>query len=409
LTDSSARTFAIVGNGIAGTSAAEIIRKNDPNARIVLIAAEPYPLYNRIALPPFLKRKVAQQKVMIRDLAWHDRMNVELRLNTRVTQVDAERKILATDAGAELRYDALLIATGSRAICHPACVDGQMPAGMYSFQTLDDAIAIDKHLETAASAVAVGGSYISYELCEAFNQRGVKTSWLMRGPWFLRRVLEGAGGELVSEIARHHGVTMLHGQEVASIETAGGAVTALVTDRNERVDADLVGVGVGVQRNVEFLAGSGIETRRGVVTDEKLRTNAPGVYAAGDVAEFFDPYIKMHNLMGTWDNGVSQGRLAGRNMLGADEPFDEVPTYATTLFDNRIVAFGATPESDPEVEDVWTIDTAEQTYRRLFFLGDRLVGGVIIKDKRGRAKLIELIHSRTSIPKEDRRQLLELQ
>jgi NAD(P)H-nitrite reductase large subunit len=400
------RTYVVIGNGIAGTGCAETLRKADPSARITIVAAEPYPLYNRIALPPYLKRKVAEKKVIIRDLAWHERMNIELLRETVVASVHPDEHAVTLQDSRVLPYDALLIATGSRANAHPCgCC-----RGVYNFQTLDDARGIDARLEQARAAVAVGGSYISYELCEAFSQRGMATTWLMRGPWFLRRVLEEEGGALVDRIAVEHGVTVVHGEEVDGFETSpDGELTAVVTDRGRRIEAELAGVGVGVRRNVEFLAGSGVETRTGVVTDEKLRTSAPDVYAAGDCAEFFDPYWGTHNVMGTWDNAVDQGRLAARNMMGGDESFDEVPAYATTLFDSRIVSFGANLEVDPDLESHYRIDQVERTYRRLFFRGEKLVGGVIIGDKKGRQKLVEMIRERVDIPREERRALLELQ
>lgn len=400
------RRFVIVGNGIAGTGCAEALRKSDPDAAVTIAAAEAYPLYNRIALPPFLKRKIPEQKVVIKDLAWHQRMNIDLLLGSAVTSVHPSAKVVVLEGGRELPYDALLIATGSHPNPHPAGSAG----GVYHFQTLDDAREIDARIERAASAVAVGGSYIAYELCEAFNQRGLRTTWLMRGPWFLRRALDEAGGELVDWIARGHGVTMVYGEEVRSLNTDGnGDLRSLVTERGRTIDADLAGIGVGVARNVGFLAGSGIETRVGVVTDDRLRTSAPGVYAAGDCAEFYDRYLGMHGVMGTWDNAVDQGRLAARNMLGADEPFDEVPSYATTLFDSRIVSFGVTPETGHDLESVRRVDHESRTYRRLFFRGEHLVGGVIIGDKRGRQKLVEAIRSRTPVARDDRRQLLTLE
>lgn len=405
MSDARPRQFVIIGNGIAGTSAAEVIRKADISAEITIIAGEPYPLYNRIALPPFLKRKVTAQKVMIRDMAWHERMAIILRLSTWATSVHPEEKCVQLSTGESIPYDALLIATGSRANPCPA---GHFN-GVYNFQTLDDAKAIEEHVSRAQSAVAFGGSYISYELCEAFRMRGLETTWLMRGPYFLRRALEPEGGAMVDAIAESHGVQMIHGEEVASFESNNGDVTGVITTTGRRIAADIVGIGLGVQRNVEFLAGSRIEIGKGVRTNEKLETNVPGVYSAGDCAEFFDTYLQMHNLMGTWDNGVSQGRLAGRNMLGGDEALDEVPTYATTLFHNRIVAFGATPESVSDVEDVWAIDRAEETYRRLFFRGYHLVGGVLIGDKRGRPKFMQMIRERTRIPPDDRTELLALQ
>ena len=139
-----------------------------------------------------------------------------------------------------------------------------------------------------------------------------------------------------------------------------------------------------------------------------LTTANPDVFAAGDAAEYYDPYVGHHSVMGTWDNATNHGKIVGQNMLGAHLPFNEVPTYSTTLFHNRIMAFGATTESDPELEPEMAIDEEAQNYRRLFFKGDVLLGGVIIGARKGFPKLIDLIQTKTPIRREDRAGLVAL-
>jgi NAD(P)H-nitrite reductase large subunit len=404
LTDSVSRRFVIIGNGIAGTTAAEQIRKGDPSAQITLVTNEPYPLYNRIALPPFLKQKVTQQKVMIRSLAWHEERAIQLlREETAVRVCVAEREVHLA-SGKVLPYDVLLIATGGRANPLPGAAKLR---NIFNFQTLDDALAISAQIERSRHAVVVGGSYISYELTEAFRARGLHTTWVMRGPWFLRRVLDAEGGALVDRIAAHHGVEVIHGAEVAEVRGKDGEVREVVTTNGRVLPCELLGVGVGITRNVEFLEGTGIAiTGGGVMTDEFLRTSVPNIFAAGDVAAYFDRYVGGHITMGTWDNATNHGKVVGQNMLGAYIPYDDVPTYSTTLFHNRIMAFGATPESNPEVESVVWLDEASESYRRLFFHGERLVGGVIIGQRKGFPKLLDMIKQRTPVHPSERAKVL---
>lgn len=401
----SGRRFVIVGNGIAGTTAADQIRKADANASIILLTDEPHSLYNRIALPPFLKKKVPQQKVTIKNVAWHEERGIDLRRETRVIRVDAVSQDVYLADGGVLPYDVLLIATGGRANPHPVAHGLE---NIYNFQTLDDAIAISEQIDRSQNAVVVGGSYISYELTEAFRARGLQTTWLMRGPRFLRRVLDPEGGALVDRIAESHGVQMLHGVEIAEVRGANGKLTEVVGTDGRVLPADLLGVGVGITRNVDFLDGSGIVTKQGVITDAYLRSNLPNVFAAGDAAEYYDPYVDRHIVMGTWDNATNHGKIVAQNMLGNPTPFNEVPTYSTTLFDNRIMAFGATPESNDGLEAVTLLDNEGQNYRRLFFGGEHLLGGVIIGQRKGFPKYLELIQNRTPVAKEDREKLLTI-
>ncbi len=399
-----ASSYLIVGNGIAGTVAAQRIREAEPDADVIIFANEPYPIYNRIALPPFLKRKIKKRKMTIHDFEWHSDRCIDLKLNCTVTRIDPKNHRIETDEGREYVYDKLLVATGGRP--HPLDVPGMPTGAVFNFQTMDDTLGLDARIEESKTAAVIGGSYIAYELAEAFNARGLKVSWVMRGPWFLRRLLEQEGGQLVDRIADDHGVEIVHGDTIGGVESGNGTISGIVTNGGLRRPADILGVGLGVKLNTECLDGSGVETRSGIVTDEYLRTNVPDIIAAGDVAEFFDLVLEAHNTMGTWDNATNHGKVAAANMLGELTAYESVPTYSTTLFHSRIAAFGATPESDPTLESVFAIDKTNATYRRLFFRGNHLVGGVIIGKARGRARLIRMIKDREEISPSERESLL---
>src|SRR5438105_1213703 len=161
--------FVIVGNGVAGTTAAEHIRKNQPEADVTLLAGEPYPLYNRVALPIFLKGRVQEKNVMMRTEEAHVQRGVKLRLGTWVDSLCAGEQTVTTTTGEEIPYDRLLIATGGTP--RPLGVPGEDLHGVYQFQTLDDTKALIARCEESRSAVALGGSYIGYELAEAFSHR----------------------------------------------------------------------------------------------------------------------------------------------------------------------------------------------------------------------------------------------
>ena len=400
------RRYVIIGNGIAGTGCAETLRKLDPACQITLLAEEPYPLYNRVSLPPFLKLQAPESKVLMRTRERHEQNRIDLRLETRVTHVCVAERTVVTHNGKEWPYDALLVATGGRPNQLP--VPGGDLHGVYNFQTLDDSKAINQRILEARTAVTTGGSYIAYELTEAFRARGLHTTWVMRGPRFLRRILDAEGGRIVDAIAADHGVRVIHGEEIAEVYGKDGVITHVETTGGRVLEADMLGVGLGLTLNTEFLAGTGVELRGGVVTDEKLRTNVPGIYAAGDVAIFYDTFIDGHSQMGTWDNSSSQGRLVARNMAGADETYVEVPTYTTTMFHSKLRVVGITSEVSPEVEDLVKSDYDARTYTRVFFLHDRLVGAVAIGELRNRKELLTLIKTKERLATlAERRALLE--
>jgi NAD(P)H-nitrite reductase large subunit len=400
------RRYVIVGNGVAGTTAAETLRKNDASCRVTLLTDEPYPLYNRVALPPYIKGRTAREKVFLRTVEQHRERGIDLRLETRVTAIDARERTVATQAGEQLPYDALLVATGGRPR-HLQVEGAEGLGGIYNFQYFDDAQAIVERMRTARRGVVVGGSYIAYELAEAFRANGLDTTWLIRGPYFLRRVLDPDGGALVDQIARDHGVQMVYGEEVARVERANGTIGGVVTTGGRQVEAEMLGAGLGMTMNLELLAGTGVETRSGIVTDEYLETSVPGIFAAGDVAEFFDLTIGRHNQMGTWGNAAGHGRVVALNMAGQRAVYEDIPMYSSSLFDSYIRVIGLTPENYPYLEALERLDREARSYQRLFFLDGRLVGAALIGEMRYRTKIFAAIRSREQIPCAEREQLLD--
>jgi NAD(P)H-nitrite reductase large subunit len=394
----------IIGNGIAGTTAAETLRKGDPDSNVVLITDEPYTLYNRVALPPFLKLQVPETKVFIRNLEWHEKNRIDLRLCTRVDRVDARERVVTTRDGQRFPYDRLLVASGGRPN-HLQVPGADSVPHVYNFQYLDDAKHISDRIRESKAAVVTGGSFIAYELAEAFRSRGLETFWLIRGPRFLRYILDEDGGKLVDIIATEHGVHMMYGEVIAEIQADNGS-SSVVTGTGKRLPAELVGVGLGLTMNMEFLEGTGVKTNKGVLTDEYLQTNVPEIFSAGDCAEFYDPFTQACYTMGTWASATRHGRLAATNMAGGHQPYEDVPYYTSGLFDSRISAVGLTPDIIPDLEAIHSIDWEKRNYRRLFFREGRLVGAILIGDLKPKAPYTEIIRSRKVFAESEREALL---
>lgn len=396
------KRYVIIGNGAAGTTAAETIKKSQPDAEVALITDEPYPLYNRVALPRFLKLLVPENKVIMRSSQQHEAAGIRYLAGTRVTGVDTQGRTVTTDRAGELGWDVLLVATGGRP--NPLPVPGGDAPNIHNFQYLDETKAISAGIEHARSAVSVGGSFISYELTEGFRHRGLDTTWLIRGPRWLRRELDDEGGALVDAIARSHGVHCVYGDEVERVVVKDGLAVGVVTRGGRTIEADIIGVGLGLTMNTDVLAGTPVACNKGVLTDQFLRTNVPGVFAAGDIAEFYDAVLGENHMMGTWDNALAHGRIAAANMMGGEEPYVDVPTYQSGLFDTIISVLGATP-GGPEIATEVRCDMQARRYRKLFFKERRLVGAVLIGSIKGKKRLMELIRQGEAV--EDRSPLLE--
>ena len=374
----------------------------DADASIVIIAAERHPLYNRVALPRYLRGQVRREKVFMRTVEDYANKNLEIHFETWVTEVDVQAKVVRTNRDQSFPYDALLIATGGRPKPPPWPGSDEV-SQVLGFQTIDDTDTIIAKADGAEHVLVMGGSFIGYELAEGVSfRKTAKVTWIMRGPWFLRYVLDEEGGRLCRELGEAQGVEFITTDEVQKFSRTNGHFLA-ETVSGKRVEFDVLTYGVGLDYYTEPTRQTVIELNKGIVTDAKLRTNAPDVYAAGDVAVFYDLMVERHNQMGTWDNAEAHGKVAARNMAGADEDFFDVPTYTTTMFGSTLAVAGVTPDVQPDLQSVRTYSFEEKFYRKLFFKDDRLVGAIMIGPPKGRKKLIEIMRSRQKIerPKEE--------
>ena len=396
------RRYVILGNGIAGQTAAEELRKADADASIVMIAAERHPLYNRVALPRYLRGQVRREKVFMRTAEDYPKQNLDVHFETWATEVDAAGKVVRTNRDQEFPYDALLIATGGRPK-PPPWPGSDDVSQVIGFQTLDDTDAIIEKADAAERVLVMGGSFIGYELAEGVSfRKKAQLTWIMRGPWFLRYVLDEEGGQLCRQLGEAQGVEFICSDEVQKFSRTNGRFLA-ETVNGKRVEFDVLTYGVGLDYYTEPVRDSVVKLDKGIVTDAKLRTSAPDVYAAGDIAVFYDLMVERHNQMGTWDNAEAHGKVAARNMAGGDEDFFDVPTYTTTMFGSTLAVMGVTPDVQPNLESVRTFSLEEKFYRKLFFKDDRLVGAIMIGPPKGRKKLIEIMRSRVRIerPKQE--------
>jgi len=362
----------VLGNGIAGQTCAEELRARDPDCSIVIIAAERHPLYNRVALPRYLRGQVREEKVLMRTVEDYAAKNLEIHFETWCTGVDPVAKVVHTDGAGDFPYDALLVATGGTPTPPPWPGAAALPC-VYGFQTLDDTNAIIAAADGAQRVLVMGGSFIAYELADGIAFRGkTKVTWLMRGPRFLRYVLDEEGGELCRRLGEDMGVEFVTGDEAKRFSASNGHF-AVETEKGKRVEFDALCYGVGLKYYTEPVEAAGAELRKGIVTDSRLRTTLPDVYAAGDIAVFFDVMVGKLNQMGTWDNAMAHGKVAAHNMAGEDEEYFDVPTYTTTMFGSTMAVMGVTPDVQPDLESVRTFSYDEKFFRKLFFLDGRLV------------------------------------
>ena len=369
-------SYVIIGDGIAGASAAETLREQSPDAEITVITDEGESLYNRILIKEYAKGKLPEAPISIHDESWYDDHDVDLRLNTVVVDVDIENDAVHTHEGDTFEYDKLLLAVGGTPQQLP--VGNSDADGIHHFWTFQDARAIKESVEDAHHGVIVGAGLLGIDFAAICGAQDVEAEYLMRGECWWRYALSEEGAEIMHEAMRERGVEPVFGSGVDHFEVNDdGHVTAAVDPNGERYECDFAGVAIGLDFNTELVEDAPIETDNGIVVDEYMRTNVDNVFAAGDITRFHDVLIGERAQNGSWGSAKEQGSIAARNMIDyGSEEFKWVSSYSITHFDFPFLSFGHPTIGDETVEAT----TAEGEWRRVALKDGRVVGGVLIGD-----------------------------
>jgi NADPH-dependent 2,4-dienoyl-CoA reductase/sulfur reductase-like enzyme len=323
--------LVIIGNGIAGITAARHVRKLDPEARITVVSDESDHAYARTALMYLYMGHLQFAHTKLYEDRFWETNRIGL-LRDRVLAVDTDARTLTLRDGGSLSYDRLLIATGS--VPRFAGWPGQDLDGVQGFYDLQDLDRMEVGTEGITDAVVVGGGLIGVEVAEMLHTRGIHVTLLVRGGWYLPAALPREEGLMVAEHIRAHGIDLRLDTELAeALPDATGRVRAVRTNRGEEIAAQWLGIAIGVAPNVAFLDGSGLEIDRGVLVDEAMRTNVPGVFAAGDCAQHRTPPPGRPPIEPLWYAGREQGATAAFGLC------DRPRSYAPGVFFNSAKFF----------------------------------------------------------------------
>src|SRR5690242_13372970 len=338
--------FLLVGGGLASATAAETLRTEGAGGSIIMLAAEPYLPYQRPPLSTQFLLEKSYERLPILDEAFYREHAIEVLLNTRASGLDCGNQIVQTDRAGDIHYGKLLIATGTSPI--HLNVPGARLDGIHYLRTLDDA----KHIKEAAvarkRAIVIGGSFLGAEIAASFAALGLRVTLLAMEDVMLEKLKSPVVSEFFGRYYREHGVEVIVGEEVMSF-FGKDSVQGLTTRSGRTFRCDLVAVAIGVAPETAFLHGADIAVDNGVIVDCFLQASQPNVFAAGDVANFFDPVFNCRRRIEHWDNAIKQGRLAARNMLGQRQGYDEVSYFFCDVFNLSFDFFGVAESADEEV------------------------------------------------------------
>ncbi len=332
--------YLILGAGPAGAWAVRGIRQEDKQGKIVIVGAEPYRTYSLPLLTKgYIQGRFGEDALYLVKEDFFDKNGAIFIKGRRAVRAGLQERRVTLDDGAAINYEKLLISTGGRP--RRFDVPGAGLDGIYYLRTLDDCNEIKKAACNAKGAVVIGGSFIGVELAVALREVGIPVKLIMMEKYVWQTLIPEPPGNYLMEKLVEGGVEVFPSEKVVEFEGKGGMVGSVKTGSGKTYEGDLVGVGIGLDLNIDFLKGTGIAVERGVRVNEFLETSIDGVYAAGDLAEFDDLILEEKHLVGHIENAQFQGRIAGRNMAGAKIPYSQVTGYDSAIFDIPLIFIGA--------------------------------------------------------------------
>jgi len=360
----------IVGNGTAAVSAVEAIRKNGDNSDITIVSKEKEPAYTPCFLPKYISGEIKKEGLHIRGDRFYEENRVEVLLGNPATEIQPGDNTVKLLDGKEFSYDRLLLATGSRPIVPDVPgIDGK---GVFFFSNLTDTEKIIKKSRAGAEVLIMGSGFIAMELAEALWKRGMKVTVAARKGRILRRMLDKEVAEIVEEHAKKEGIRIIKGREITSIKRSMimGQLEGAVLDNGDVVPCDMLVVSIGVRPNLEVLEKSPIKFEKGVLTDDRLCTNIPNIFAAGDIAEMDINGVRKVNAVHI--NAARGGDIAGHNIIGIDRRFESHldDMNALNLFGLPVISLG-----QQEGERVLRSDSSRGMIK-IYESGDGMINGV---------------------------------
>jgi 3-phenylpropionate/trans-cinnamate dioxygenase ferredoxin reductase component len=390
------RAHVIVGASLAGAKAAETLRSEGFDGRVVLVGAESERPYERPPLSKdYLRGEVGREKVYVHPEGFYAEHDIDLRLGRTVEGLDTSASELELDDGERLRYDRLLLTTGAEP--RRLSIPGAGLDGVHYLRSIQDSDALRARLDRGGAVVVVGAGWIGSEVAASARQRGLEVTVVEPASLPLERVLGAELGAIYRDIHADHGVRMLLGTGVEAFE-GETAVERVRTSDGRELGCDFVVVGVGVEPRIQLAERAGIEVDDGILVDDHLQTSLPGVFAAGDVASAHHPFYGERIRVEHWANALNQGPAAARSMLGHSAAYDRLPYFFSDQYDVGMEYTGFARSWD---RVVFRGDPVTREFVAFWITADRVVAGMNVNVWEVTDSIKRLIGERVAV--DDRR------
>jgi nitrite reductase (NADH) large subunit len=381
-------TYLIIGNGVAGNSAAESIRKTDNNGKIAMFSKEKYPFYYIPTLPEYLSGERQVNDFIIHNNAWYEKNNIDLYLETEITSIASSGRTCVTKDGETFHYDKLLLATGGYSFVPP--IQGAQAKGVFTLRTIADADAIKAQAQKSKELVLIGGGLLGLEVGNGLRKAGIKVSVVEFFPRLLPRQMDIVGAAILQKQMEDMGFTFFLGAKTKEIQERDGALW-ISLEEGPKLNADMVLVSAGVRPELTLAKSLGLAIDKGVKVDDTMKTEIDDVFAAGDLIEHRGRFY------GIWPAAMEQGRVAGANMAGQET------RYQGTIISNKLKVVGIDLVSAGEIDAEGAMasiihkDEAKKTYRKLVLKNNTIIGAILLGNIRGNEEIQHAIKTQLNI------------
>jgi 3-phenylpropionate/trans-cinnamate dioxygenase ferredoxin reductase component len=385
----SERTFVIVGASLAGAKAAEELRTQGFDGRIVLVGSESELPYERPPLSKdYLRGESERDAMRVHDEAFYRDGKIELKLGTTATELEPTGGLVHLDDGESIKFDALLLTTGAS----PRRLDlpGAALDGIHYLRTIADCDAIRAKLAKGGHVAVIGGGWIGSEVAASSRERGLDVTMIAEEDLPNARVFGQEIGEFYRDVHAKHGVELIFGDGAAAFE-GDGSVSSVRTESGRVVECDFVVVGAGAIPNTELAQQAGLVVDNGIVVDSHLRSSAPNVYAAGDVANAWHPFYEQRIRIEHWGNALKQGPAAAQSMLGSEDQYELLPYFFSDQYDVGMEYAG---RSEPTDEVVFRGDRDAAEFIAFWLRDRRITAGMNVNVWDVNDQIQALINSR---------------
>ena len=365
------KKYLVVGNGVAGTTAAEYIRKNDPTGEITIVTEEDLPFYYRIRLPDFLCGEVEESGLIAKKKEWYQENNITLRLSTIITGGSLKNKFLLSSSGEEIRFDRLILANGSTP--NIPSISGSDKKGVFALHCIQDAKDIINHASSCKKAILIGGGLLGLEAGNGLKKLGLKITVVEFFPRLLPRQLDGEGGHRLQNILEDQGFSFKLDAITRTIE-GNDEVEGVTLENGEFIAADIVVISAGVNPKLDIAMQLGLDCNRGIKVDKQMRTSHPDIYAAGDIIEFEG------RTYGIWPAAMEQGKIAGTNISGGEANYEG--TVLSSILKVADIDLASAGNIDEENQYDSKVVSSETIYKKVVFDNSKVIGCIMLGDRK---------------------------